>query len=313
LDDHTQVVQAALQYGCMSNQPRKFSFIQLDVFTSIPLEGNQLAVFPDARGLSDEQMQALAKEMNLSETTFVLPRDAAVEREQGVQVRIFTVAEELPFAGHPTLGSGFVLRGTSGAAEVALHLKVGRVPVRFEESAGQPAFGEMTQVDPVFGPVHDREAVVRAAGLRDGDVDPSLPIETVSTGVPFTVVPLRGLEIMRQLRVDLKASAEYLARAGGKFFYFVSRETVDRGARLHARMLFYNGEDPATGSAAGCTAAWMVKHGVAKPDERVLIEQGIEMGRPSRIFVRAALRDDRVVNVRVGGNVVEVLRGEVSF
>ncbi len=297
----------------MSNQPSKFSFIQLDVFTSIPLEGNQLAVFPDARGLSDERMQALAKEMNLSETTFIFPRDAAVEREQGVQVRIFTVAEELPFAGHPTLGTGFVLRGASGAAEVALHLKVGKVPVRFEESDGKPVFGEMTQMDPVFGPVHDREAVVRAAGLRDGDVDPSLPIETVSTGVPFTVVPLRGLEIMRQLRVDLKASAEYLARAGGKFFYFVSRETVDRGARLHARMLFYNGEDPATGSAAGCTAAWMVKHGVAKPDERVLIEQGIEMGRPSRIFVRAALRDDRVVNVRVGGNVVEVLRGEVSL
>jgi trans-2,3-dihydro-3-hydroxyanthranilate isomerase len=162
-------------------------------------------------------------------------------------------------------------------------------------------------------PIHDREAVVRAAGLRDGDIDPSLPVQTVSTGVPFTVVPLRGLENMQRLQVDLKSSAEYLARAGGKFFYFVSRETVDRDARLHSRMLFYNGEDPATGSAAGCTAAWMVKHGVAKSDERVLIEQGLEMRRPSRIFVRASRKDDGVVNVRVGGNVVEVLRGEVSF
>jgi trans-2,3-dihydro-3-hydroxyanthranilate isomerase len=211
------------------------------------------------------------------------------------------------------LGTGFVLRGDSGATEVALHLNVGKVPVRFEESPGKPVFGEMTQMDPTFGPIHDREAVVRAAGLRDGDIDPSLPVQTISTGVPFTIVPLRGLEIARQLHVDLKSSAEYLERSGGKFFYFVSRETVDKAARLHARMLFYNGEDPATGSAAGCTAAWMVKHGVAKPDERVLIEQGIEVQRPSRIFVRASLQDDRVVNVRVGGNVVEVLRGEVRL
>jgi len=115
------------------------------------------------------------------------------------------------------------------------------------------------------------------------------------------------------LRVDMKGSEEYLGRSGGKFFYFVGRETVDPSARLHARMMFYNGEDPATGSAAGCTAAWMVAHGVAQPEERVLIEQGIEMKRPSRIFVRASRQDDRVVNVRVGGNVVEVMRGEITF
>jgi len=297
----------------MPNSSKKYSFIHVDVFTSKALEGNQLAVFTDGRGLSDDEMQAIAREMNLSETTFILPREAAVERQEGVRVRIFTVAEELPFAGHPTLGTGFVLRGNSGVAEVALQLNVGKVPVRFEESAGAPVFGEMTQAEPEFGIIHDREAVVRAAGLRDGDIDPSLPIETVSTGVPFTIVPLRGLHTIQQLRVDLKASAEYLAQTGGKFFYFVSRETADKAARLHSRMLFYNGEDPATGSAAGCTAAWMVKHGVAKPDERVLIEQGLEMRRPSRIFVRASRKDDRVVNVRVGGNVVEVLRGELSL
>jgi trans-2,3-dihydro-3-hydroxyanthranilate isomerase len=118
---------------------------------------------------------------------------------------------------------------------------------------------------------------------------------------------------MRELNVDQRSSAEYLERSGGKFFYFVTRERVDAGARLHARMIFYNGEDPATGSAAGCAAAWMVANGVAKPDERVLIEQGVEMQRPSRIFVRASRRDDRVVNVRVGGNVVETVRGELFF
>jgi trans-2,3-dihydro-3-hydroxyanthranilate isomerase len=298
----------------MTTQLRRFPFVQLDVFSSHPFEGNSLAVFPDGRGLSDQLMQALAREMNLSETTFVLPRDPSIEREQGVRVRIFTVQEELPFAGHPTLGTAFALRGSTGAGEVALELNVGRVPIRFEEKPGQPAFGEMTQVEPKFGLIHDRETVVRAAGLRDGEIDPSLPVQTVSTGLPFTIVPLRGLDVMRRLQVNLASSGEYLQQTeGGKSFYFVTRETVDPAARLHARMLFYGGEDPATGSAAGCATAWMVAHGVAQPDEHVLIEQGVEMLRPSRIFVRASRRDNRVVNVRVGGNVVEVLRGEVSF
>src|SRR5579862_9811669 len=212
---------------------RRFPFVQVDVFTARPLEGNSLAVFFDGRGLSDDEMQALAREMNLSETTFILPRESSVERERGVRVRIFTVQEELPFAGHPTLGTAFQLRGSTGAHEVALELTVGKVPVRFEEQAGQPVFGEMTQIDPKFGERHDREAVVRASGLRDGDIDPSLPVQTISTGVPFTVVPLRGLEIARQLNVDMKSSAEYLERSGGKFFYFVTRETVDKAARLH--------------------------------------------------------------------------------
>jgi len=298
----------------MSPELRRFPFLQLDVFSSRPFEGNSLAVFPDGRGLSDLDMQALAREMNLSETTFVLPRDPAIERERGVRVRIFTVQEELPFAGHPTLGTAFALRGSTGAAEVVLDLNAGRVPVRFEDSPGQPVFGEMTQVDPKFGLIHDRETVIRATSLRDGDIDPSLPIQTISTGLPFTIVPLRGLDVIRRLQVDLVRAGEYLKQTGGgQFFYFVARETVDRAARLHARMLFYGGEDPATGSAAGCATAWMVAYGVAQPDERVLIEQGIEMLRPSRIFVRASRVDNRVVNVRVGGNVVEVLRGEVSF
>jgi trans-2,3-dihydro-3-hydroxyanthranilate isomerase len=147
------------------------------------------------------------------------------------------------------------------------------------------------------------------------DFDPSLPIETVSTGVAFTVTPLKSLAVIQKLRVDVDRAAEYLEKSGGKFLYFVARETVDPAAGLHARMIFYNGEDPATGSAAGCTAAWMVEHGVAAPDQRVLIEQGIEMHRPSRIFVRASRhdnpRDNRIVNVRVGGNAIEVMRGEV--
>ena len=284
---------------------------QWDVFSSKPLEGNSLAVVHDAHGLSDAEMLAIAREMNLSETTFILRRDAETERKRGIRVRIFTVEEELPFAGHPTLGTAFALRGGSGAAEIALDLNAGRVPVQFEDTPGQPTFGEMTQIDPTFGIQHDRAAVARATGLSAGDFDSSLPIETISTGLPFTVAPLKSLAVIRNLRVDLAHAAEYLEKTGGKFLYFVARETVDPAGRLHARMIFYNGEDPATGSAAGCTAAWMVAHGVAKPDERVLIEQGVGMQRPSRIFVCASRSGNRVVNVRVGGNAVEVMRGEV--
>jgi trans-2,3-dihydro-3-hydroxyanthranilate isomerase len=296
-----------------SGPKKRLSFTQFDVFTSSPLDGNPLAVFPDATGLSDDHMQAIAREMNLSETTFVFPRDAAVEKERGIRVRIYTVQEELPFAGHPTLGTAFALRGSSGAAEIRLELNVGTIPVRFEDPPGQPAFGEMTQIDPVFGMVHDRKKVAQVTGIPIDDIAPDVPVQTVSTGVPFTILPLRDLAAARRLRIDQERASEYLAASGGKFFFCVARETVDPSARLHARMLFYNGEDPATGSASGCAAAWMVEHGIAKPDERVMIEQGVEMKRPSRIFVSASRRNDRVVNVRVGGNVVEVLRGEIFF
>ncbi len=306
---------------------RKLAMAQWDVFSEKPLEGNSLAVFLDGRGLSDSEMQLIAREMNLSETTFILPREKEIERERGVRVRIFTVQEELPFAGHPTLGTAFALRdaaatgsvtaGQTGSGapnepgEIVLELNVGRVPVRFEDAPGQPPFGEMTQIEPVFGMQHDREAVAHATGLRGEDFDPSLPIQTVSTGLPYVVTPLRSLAEIQQLRVNARLAAEYLEKTAAKFFYFVARETVDRAARLHTRMIFYNGEDPATGSAAGCTAAWMVAHGVADTDERVLIEQGIEMRRPSRIFVRAGRSGNRVVNVRVGGNAIEIMRGEV--
>jgi len=294
----------------MTIPEKKLAMLQVDVFTDRVLEGNSLAVFLDGRGLSTELMQSLAREMNLSETTFILPDDPAKEREHGVRVRIFTVQEELPFAGHPTLGTAFVLRGQSGAPEVRLALNVGMVPVRFEERPGQSVFGEMTQRNPEFGMTHDRATVARALGIDAADFDPNLPIQTVSTGVPFAIASLSKLQ---NLRVDVEGGIDYLSQNGGKFFYFVCRETVDPSARLHARMFFYNGEDPATGSAAGCCAAWAVTHGVAASEERVLIEQGVEIERPSRIFVRATKRDNQIINVRVGGNCVQVLHGEVTL
>jgi trans-2,3-dihydro-3-hydroxyanthranilate isomerase len=223
------------------------------------------------------------------------------------------VQEELPFAGHPTLGTAFVLRGQTGASEIRLDLNVGTVPVRFTKEPSQPVFGEMTQKNPEFGAIHNAADVARLTGLSAADFEDSVPIQTISTGLPYTIATLRSLKTLQNLRLDLDRASEYLARSGGKFFYFVSRETVDPKARLHARMIFYNGDDPATGSAAGCCAAWMVAHSVAASDERVLIEQGLEMHRPSCIFVRAKKQDNQVVNVRVGGNCVEVLRAEVAI
>jgi len=292
---------------------KKLAMVQLDVFTSRALTGNALAVLLDGRGLSTEQMQAIARETNLSETTFILPGDPAAEKERGVRVRIFTVKEELPFAGHPTLGTAYVLHQKTGASEVRLELNVGTVPVRFEHAGGQPVFGEMTQKNPEFLEKHPVDALAPFTNLSPADFDDSVPIQTVSTGLPYTITAVRSLEKLRNLRVDAIRAQEYLAKSGGRFLYFVSRETVDPQARLHARMFFYNGEDPATGSAAGCCAAWMVAHGVAASDERVLIEQGMEMLRPSRIFVCAANKDNHVINVRVGGNCVEVLRGELTL
>jgi len=289
---------------------RRLPFVQVDVFTSVTLEGNQLAVFADGRSLSDAEMQALAREMNLSETTFILPRDAATERERGVRVRIFTVDEELPFAGHPTLGTAMVLRGTSGAEEIALDLNVGRIPVRFSTRDGLP-FGMMTQRDPEFGEKHTREDVARAAGLAVDDIAADLPIQTVSTGNGFAIVPLKSLAALQKLAPAWPNMKQYLEKTSAKFFYFVSREAVNPEARLQSRMIFYNGEDPATGSAAGPCAAWAVQYGVVPPDEQALMEQGVEMKRRSRIFFSAGRKGDKIVNVRVGGHVVEVVRGEV--
>jgi len=289
---------------------RRYTYLLLDVFTHTPLEGNQLAVLTDARGLSDAEMQALARETSLSETTFILPRDEAVEHQQGVQVRIFTTQEELPFAGHPTLGTAWVVRQMIGRDVVELALKVGRIPVHFAHDSHGRLMGEMRQRDPEFGMSYSAEEVSRATGVPLEHFERELPIQTVSTGMPFIIVPLRSLDAMRELRVDQKSAGEFCRGRDGKFFYFVCRQTATEGTTLHARMQFYNGEDPATGSAAGCCAAWAVEHGVLASGAVGVIEQGLEIRRPSFIHIRAQKTSDGVNDVRVGGGVVEVARGE---
>ncbi len=289
---------------------RRLPYVFMDVFTDRPLEGNQLAIFTDARGLSTGEMQALARETNLSETTFILPREVEEERRDGTRVRIFTVQEELPFAGHPTLGTAYYLHRFGGTNEIWLDLKVGKIPVRFRQENSEKSFGEMRQRDPEAGVVHDKEQIARAAGLSLNEIAPDLPVQTFTTGLPFIIVPVISLDAIRKVGPWSKL-AQYRERGDGGLFYFVTAETVDPQAKLHARMPFYNGDDPATGSAAGCCAACMAMHGVIERGETAIIEQGIEVHRPSRIYVRAEKSGDRVVNVHVGGYCVEVARGEI--
>ena len=305
---------------------RIYEFVQLDVFTQTPLAGNPLAVFPDARGLSDGEMQAVAREMNLSETTFILPRDPATEGREGKQVRIFTVEEELPFAGHPTLGTALHLYASgfspdSEPAEITLDLKAGKIPVRFtanSENAGRnrvdgQVFGEMRQRDPEFGVTLVGEEVARVIGIAADEIPPEWPVQIVSTGLPFAIVGLRSQETLANLSFSHAQAAEFLKNTEARFFYLLCPDRHEGRLESRARMFFYGGEDPATGSAAGCAASWMVRHGIANSDEQVVIRQGVEMGRPSEIHVRATRDGERVTNVRVGGYAVELLRGTMSL
>jgi trans-2,3-dihydro-3-hydroxyanthranilate isomerase len=320
---------------------RNYEFVQVDVFTRTPLTGNPLAVFIDARGLSDQQMQALAREMNLSETTFILPREPEIEAEKGKRVRIFTVEEELPFAGHPTLGTSLCLYHAASSApdKISLELNVGKIDIRFradsQRVSGEGAekqharrvrspeendrsdrvagnvYGEMRQRDPEFGSTLSREEAARALGIAANEIP--WPIQSVSTGLSFAIVGIRNQETLANLNFPHAQAAEFLKNTAAKFFYFLCPQRRDNRLEVRARMFMYGSEDPATGSAAGCAASWMVQHGVANSDEQVLIRQGVEMHRPSEMYVRATRDGQRVTNVRVGGYAVEVLRGNVTL
>ena len=296
-----------------------YDFAQVDVFAENPLEGNALAIFSDARGLSADEMLALARETNLSETTFILPRSPEIERERGVQVRIFLTSGEVPFAGHPTLGTASWLYWNHptlrGADEITLDLGVGPISVRFTppQPCEQGVFGTMKQNDPVFGEVcnakEDRVALAAALNLSGEDLDPDLPAQVVSTGLICCVVPLRSLQVAQRLRSSPKIARDYLDRIGAKFLYCITRADASSGADWHARMQFDSGEDPATGSAAGCTIAYLARHGAVASGQRIVIEQGIEMLRPSRIHVSATIENGNVSKVFVGGRTIPVACG----
>jgi trans-2,3-dihydro-3-hydroxyanthranilate isomerase len=299
---------------------RHFDYALLDVFSEQPLEGNMLAVFTDARGLSDAEMQALARETNLAETTFILPAESPQEElAEGVRVRIFTTQEELPFAGHPTLGTAAWMHlhhpGLRGAEAITLKLKGGPVTVRFRPAGDgeEGVFGTMQQADPIFGQVHAPEDISRITGIPIADLDTSLPIQTVSTGLPFCIIPVRSLEALARLQVQQMEAQSYLAQSDAKFFYAFTRASSASSADFQARMQFYNGEDPATGSASGCSISYMVLHGLVESEHETILEQGVQILRPSQIFVSACLTDGVVRRVFVGGRTISVARGSFSL
>jgi trans-2,3-dihydro-3-hydroxyanthranilate isomerase len=305
---------------------REYAYSVVDVFAERALQGNPLAVFHDARGLSDSEMQALARETNLAETTFILPSD---NERDGVRVRIFTTQEELPFAGHPTLGTASWLRWNyprlAGAPSITLRLNAGPITVTFEdeENAGPDGAvransaaragmrGRMQQADPKFGSTHARSAVAAALGLAVEDLATEYAPQTVSTGMPFCIVLLASMEAIARLQISQRDAQRYLENSDAKFFYCVaSTGKAAPAAEFQARMQFYGGEDPATGSAAGCCIAWLVAQGLVASQTPAVIEQGVAIQRPSRITVQASrAADGQVREVFVGGRTIPVARG----
>ncbi|HEY8759142.1 MAG TPA: PhzF family phenazine biosynthesis protein [Candidatus Limnocylindria bacterium] len=261
----------------------RHEYTLVDVFTDRKFGGNQLAVFRDGRGVRDELMQAAAKELNLPETTFVVPAEHGGDHK----LRIFTPARELPFAGHPTVGTAFVL-ADSRDATLRLEEQVGTLQVTVRDG-----FTEMEQPLPSFEPVADRDAVAASVSLVGGDLEPALPIEVGSSGNRFMFVAVKTLDAVR------RASPRGLAEAA----YIFTTQTVEPGSTVHGRMYApWQGiaEDPATGSANGPLGAYLVRHGLSD-GTRIVSEQGFEMGRRSLLYVRVGGDRDRITSVHVGG------------
>jgi trans-2,3-dihydro-3-hydroxyanthranilate isomerase len=288
----------------------KLDYFVVDVFSDRALAGNPLAVVMNPGGLSTELMQAIAREFNLSETTFVERRPAAIERAEGVRVRIFTTEEELPFAGHPTLGTASVLKlaapETLDDSIVTLALNVGQVPVRFE--SGDSLYGEMTQRDPEFGAHLDAAEVARLTGLDAADLHQ--PAQVVSTGTAFAIVALRSSHALARLKVNQEEASQWLRGQGARWFYVLG-PTGGQAPEWRARMQFNGGEDPATGSAAGCAIAYLVARGLAAPGRSIHLRQGVEIGRPSDLFLSAMRDSAKVTAVKVAGSTILVASGQI--
>lgn len=300
---------------------RQYQFLQLDVFTHEAFAGNQLAVFPDAEGLSDAEMQTIAREMNFSETTFVLPAtDARAVR----RVRIFTPASELPLAGHPVIGTTFALARLGIISEQTgspayLQLAAGTLPIDLLFDERRLSFVWMHQPVPSFVMwSSDAARLARTLGLKPEDIADDLPIERGSAGVPFIYVPARGIGAVARSRpgADLAAAMGDVPPNTG--LYLFARDGMAEGIGAHVRM-FAPGmgiaEDPATGAAAGPFGVYLLRHGVIAPDEsgvaHIRIEQGIEMARPSQISVSITGSKESVSDVRVGGAAVVVAEGQL--
>lgn len=288
-------------------------FYIVDVFAESKYSGNQLAVFRDTAKLSGREMQRIAQEMHYSETTFIR---SEIERDGGYDVRIFTPDFELPFAGHPTLGTAFIIQTQilgKPVQKVKLNLGVGQIPVDFSYRGGNADVLWMTQKYPVFGGEIRPGPMAKLLGLRLSDIDQDFQIRQVSTGIPFVIVPLKGLKAVRRSRVDMAAMSGFLRSAKAIAILVFSRETYRKDNDINVRVLGASDnipEDPATGSANGCLAAYLVEQayfGRAEVDLRV--EQGYEIGRKSLLLLRAR-KIGKSIDVKVGGKVQFIAAGE---
>jgi len=290
----------------------KYHFTIVDVFTEQKYAGNQLAVFRNSGGLSAEMMQAIAREMHFSETTFILSEE---QNDGGYDVRIFTPGAEVPFAEHPTLGTAYVIQKeilVRPVDEVVLNLKVGKIPVTFDDTSGDGVLW-MKQVDPEFGEILDTEKLSRVLGLDARDIDTRFPTQEVSTGLPHIIVPLTGLDALKRARISPEDYWRLIESTWAKAVMIFCPEGYSDRYDLSVRIFAdYYGvpEDPATGSGNGCLAGYLIKNryfGTESIDIRTA--QGFEIGRPSLLFLRAAAMGDGI-DISVGGKVIKVAEGD---
>jgi len=293
-----------------------YPFYLVDVFAETKYAGNQLAVISNAAAMPATLMQNIALEMNYSETAFIISDH---EKNGGYDVRIFTPGQELPFAGHPTLGTAFIIQQyllAKKVPSVKLNLQVGQISVDFSYNKEVPDLLWMKQVEPEFGQLFGIEEAAGALGIAPGQLDHDFPVQEVSTGLPFIIVPLKSLEAVRSIAIDSRGYEALIEKARAKSILVFCPETYSPANQINARMFDqYHGiaEDPATGSANGCLAAYLVKHryfGSNQVDLRV--EQGYEIGRPSLLFLKA--REEAAggpISVFVGGRVIMIARGEL--
>ncbi len=291
-----------------------YPFYQVDVFAESKYAGNQLAVVRNAGSLSEEEMQQIALEMNFSETAFILSDE---EKGGGYDVRIFSLDEELPFAGHPTLGTAYIIQQYiigSDVPQVNLNLKVGQIPVKFSYKDGKPDVLWMQQINPSFGKTFNPAAVAVALNIPEVFIEDRYPVQEVSTGLPFIIVPLKDLTAVKACRIDRVGYYQLIDQAEAKSILVFSPETYADDNDLNVRMFDeFHGivEDPATGSANGCLAAYLVKNRYF--DQRqidIKVEQGYEIKRPSLLLLKAK-EEGGVIDVSVGGRVIMVAEGKL--
>ncbi|MFQ5991069.1 MAG: PhzF family phenazine biosynthesis protein [Nitrospiraceae bacterium] len=310
----------------MNPERRTLQFYQADVFTRVPFGGNPVAVVPDATGLTDWELQHIAREMNLSETVFVLP---AEDPAATVKVRIFTPTQEIPFAGHPVLGAFYVLGQLNllplkePVTRVLHECNIGVFPVELRVKDGEILRVTMSQPKPEFlGTVDSIEElfeVASALGVPKRDITSTrFPIEVVSTGLPVMIVPVRTLTTVRSITPNVTAMNTLCARFGVNGIMAFTSVTVEEHSDVHTRMFASPigiVEDPATGSASGALGAYLVKNGVVEvgPTTEIIAEQGYEVDRPSRIEIQVDSDDDAIQDVKVGGQVVMLLEGTLTF